>query len=121
VAQICGKFGDYPSIPTQPHYVTSSIGAEVFPAFANAIDAVIPAITNENVTGIGLLCQELGHGRLSATVSEFLSQHSSPVDRACHDVAPLAHLTAQSSQGIALLLAVAVKSHSERSDFLGRR
>jgi hypothetical protein len=81
VAQICGKFGDCPSIPTRPHYITSSIGVEVFPAFANAIDAVIPAITNENVTDIGLLCQELGHGRLSATVSEFLSQHSLPVTR----------------------------------------
>jgi hypothetical protein len=33
------------------------------------------AITNENIAGIWLLCQEFGYTQLSALVSEFLVQH----------------------------------------------
>jgi hypothetical protein len=42
---------------------------------------------NENVSDIGVLCQELGHRDFSATVSEFLAQLSSPGDRTCREMA----------------------------------
>jgi hypothetical protein len=97
------------------------------PAFVNDIDGVSPTLTNENITDIGLLCDEFGYEQLSATVAEFLAQHSSPEQRACQEVvalkaqnaafasqigalkAEVAELTAQSSRAVALLLAVAVK------------
>jgi hypothetical protein len=89
LVQTCSKFRNNPSLLTQPYHATSSVEAEVFRAFVKDLDGVSPTITNENETDIGLLCEEFGHEQLSATASEFLTQHSSPGDRACRkDITP---------------------------------
>jgi hypothetical protein len=105
---------------TRPYHVTSSIGANLFRAFVNPIDGISPTLTNENITDIGLLCDDFGYEQLSATVAEFLAQHSSPGERACRKViavkaqnaafasqigalkAEVADLTAQSSRAVAV-------------------
>jgi hypothetical protein len=89
LVQTCSKFRDCLSLLTRPYHVTSSIGADIFRSFVKAIDGVSPTITNENVTDIGLLCDEVGHERLSATVTKFLAQRSSPGERACREIVPL--------------------------------
>jgi hypothetical protein len=84
--EMWSKFRACPSLRTQPYHVASSAGADVFRAFVEAIDGVGQPITNENVSDNGLLCQELGHERLSATVSEFAVQHPSPEERVCREI-----------------------------------
>jgi hypothetical protein len=83
LVQMCRRFRDCGSLLTRPYHVTSSIGADIFRAFVNAIDGISPAITDGIITVIGLLCKEFGCEKLSATVSEFLAQHSSPGESAC--------------------------------------
>jgi hypothetical protein len=107
---------------------------DIFCSFVSAIDGVSPTITNENVTDIGLLCDEFGHERLSKTVIEFLAQNSSPGEPACREIIALeaqnatladqfarletknfdlvtrvADLTAQNSREIVSLQAIAFK------------
>jgi hypothetical protein len=86
LVRTCSKFRDCRSLLTQPYNVTSLIGADVFRAFVNAIDGVSPNLTNENITDIGLLCDEFGYEQLSATVAKFLALHSSPGERACREI-----------------------------------
>jgi Na+-transporting NADH:ubiquinone oxidoreductase subunit NqrA len=86
LVRTCSKFRDCRSLLTRPYEVTSSIGADVFRVFVNAIDGVSPTLTNENITDIGLLCDEFGYEQLSATVAEFLAQYSSPGERACREI-----------------------------------
>jgi hypothetical protein len=97
----CSKFRHYPSFLIQPHHVTSSIGADVFWTFVNAIDGISPTITSENVTDIELLCEEFGYEKPLATVSELAAQQYSPGERACHKIAAL------KSQNAALAVQVA--------------
>jgi hypothetical protein len=120
LVRTCSKFCDDRSLLTQPYHVTSLIRSDVFRAFVDAINGIPPKITNKNVTDIRLLCLEFGHEGLLATVAEFLAHHSSPGECACRKIvalkaqnaalaAKVADLAAQSSRGIALPLAVAVK------------
>jgi hypothetical protein len=62
LVQTCSKFSNCPSLLTQTYHVTSSIGVDIFRSFVKAIEALGP--TNENVTNIGLPCDEFGHEQL---------------------------------------------------------
>jgi hypothetical protein len=131
LVRTCSTFCDDRSLLPRPYHVTSSIGADVFRTFVNAINGIPPTITDKKVTGIRLICQEFGHEGLLATVAQFLAHHSSPGERACRKIialkarnaalaAQIADLTTQSSRGIALLLAVIVKLFGAKP-FLRRR
>jgi hypothetical protein len=115
LVQTCSKFRDCPSLLTQPYEITSPVAADIFRAFVKTFGGVSLTITNENITDIGLLCEEFGHEQLSAIVSDFLAQYSSPADRACREIATLkaqnaaftTKVTALTTQGAALVTQIA--------------
>jgi hypothetical protein len=102
--QKCSIFRDGQTPVTQPYRVSSPVSVYVFRVFVSAIDDVRPNLTNRNVIEIETLCDEFGYEELSATVAEFLVQHSSSDDYHQRYLVPL---NAQNAEIAALRVQIA--------------
>jgi hypothetical protein len=74
----CDLFEDA-SLLTVPYNVRSSVKLAIFQDFVSAIEGKVVQITNDNVSGLELLCTEFGFQTLADKVSEF---KASPAFRA---------------------------------------
>jgi hypothetical protein len=72
----CHTFENDPALLARPYRVVSRVPIDAFRLFANAILGMNPAITIENVNSLDLLCREFDFAELSATIRQFVAQHS---------------------------------------------